>query len=49
MNKFFAENCLLQQGFVKEEKVQVQKILADAAKAAGGTAKIIKFVRFAIG
>jgi elongation factor Ts len=49
MNKFFAENCLLQQGFVKEEKVQVQKILADTAKAAGGTAKINKFVRFAIG
>lgn len=49
MNKFFAENCLLQQGFVKDEKVPVQKILADTAKTAGGTAKIKTFVRFAIG
>ncbi len=49
MNKFFAENCLLSQGFVKDEKVSVEKVLADAAKAAGGTAKIKRFVRFAIG
>jgi len=49
MNKFFAENCLLSQGFVKDEKIQVEKILADTAKTAGGTAKIKSFVRFAIG
>jgi elongation factor Ts len=49
MKKFFADNCLLDQGFVKDEKVPVQKVLADAAKAAGGTAKIKRFVRFAIG
>ncbi|MFA5293574.1 MAG: translation elongation factor Ts [Phycisphaerae bacterium] len=49
MNKFFAENCLLSQGFVKDEKVPVEKILADTAKTAGGTAKIKAFVRFAIG
>jgi elongation factor Ts len=49
IKKFFADNCLLEQGFVKDEKVPVQKVLADAAKAAGGTAKIKTFVRFAIG
>ena len=49
MKKFFADNCLLEQGFVKDEKVPVQKVLADAAKAAGGEAKIKTFVRFAIG
>jgi elongation factor Ts len=49
MKKFFAENCLLSQGFVKDEKIPVEKILADTAKAAGGTAKIKRFVRFAIG
>jgi elongation factor Ts len=48
MKKFFADNCLLEQGFVKDEKVAVQKVLADAAKAAGGEAKIKTFVRFAI-
>jgi elongation factor Ts len=49
IKKFFAENCLLEQGFVKDEKIPVQKVLADAAKAAGGEAKIKRFVRFAIG
>jgi len=49
MNKFFAENCLLSQGFVKDEKIPVEKVIADAAKTAGGTAKIKTFVRFAIG
>lgn len=49
INKFFAENCLLEQGFVKDEKVPVQKVLAEAAKTAGGEAKIKRFVRFAIG
>ena len=49
IKKFLAENCLLDQGFVKDEKVQVSKVLADVAKAASGTAKIKRFVRFAIG
>jgi elongation factor Ts len=49
IKKFFADNCLLEQGFVKDEKIPVQKVLADAAQAAGGTAKIKRFVRFAIG
>jgi elongation factor Ts len=49
IKKFFAENCLLEQGFVKDEKIPVSTVLTDAAKAAGGTAKIKRFVRFAIG
>ncbi len=49
IRKFFADNCLLAQGFVKDEKIPVEKVLADAATAAGGTAKIKTFVRFAIG
>jgi len=49
MKKFFAENCLLSQGFVKDDKITVEKVLADSAQAAGGTAKIKRFVRLAIG
>jgi elongation factor Ts len=49
MKKFYAENCLLSQGFVKDDKTTVEKVLADSAKAAGGTAKIKRFVRLAIG
>jgi len=49
MKKFFAENCLVAQGFVKEEKKTVAEVLAQAAKDAGGTATIKQFVRFEIG
>lgn len=49
MNKFFAENCLLQQAFVKDDKKTVEQVLADAAKEAGGQAKISRFVRFELG
>ncbi|MBQ2897138.1 MAG: elongation factor Ts [Clostridia bacterium] len=40
INKFFEENCLLQQKFVKDDKVSVEKYLA-----ANGV-KLIDYVRF---
>ena len=49
MKKFFAENCLLQQAFVKDDSKTVEQVLADAAKDAGGQAKISRFVRFELG
>lgn len=49
MKKYFAENCLLAQGFVKDEKTSVEDTLNAAAKKAGGGAKIKRFVRLAIG
>ena len=49
LNKFFAENCLLDQPFVKDDSKSVEQILTDAAKQAGGEAKIKKFVRFEVG
>ncbi|MHC4370770.1 MAG: translation elongation factor Ts [Planctomycetota bacterium] len=49
MKKFFAENCLLQQAFVKDDSKTVEQVLADAAKEAGGQAKITRFVRFEVG
>jgi elongation factor Ts len=49
MKKFYAENCLLQQPFVKDDSKSVEQVLADAAKQAGGEAKIKKFVRFEVG
>lgn len=47
--KFLADNCLVDQPFVKDDSVKVSEALDKAAKAAGGTAKIKKFVRIAIG
>ena len=49
LKKFFAENCLLQQAFVKDDSKTVEQVLADAAKQAGGQAGIKRFVRFEVG
>jgi len=49
MRRFFAENCLLDQPFVKDDSKSVAQVLADAAKQAGGEAKIKRFVRFEVG
>ncbi len=49
MRKFFAENCLLEQPFVKDNSKSVSQILAEAAKEAGGEAKIKRYVRFEVG
>ena len=49
VRKFFVENCLLEQPFVKDDSKTVEQVLADAAKQAGGQAKIKRFVRFEVG
>ena len=46
LNKFYAENCLMQQEFVKDNSVTVEKYLASAAKALGGTITFKDAVRF---
>jgi elongation factor Ts len=49
MKKFFAENCLLHQEFVKDNSKTVEQVLTEAAKQAGGEAKIKRYVRFEVG
>lgn len=49
MKKFFAENCLLQQEFVKDNDKTVEQVLTEAAKQAGGEATIKRYVRFEVG
>lgn len=49
LNKFYTENCLLLQPFVKDDGKSVEQVLADAARQAGGKAKIRRFVRFEVG
>ena len=46
LNKFYSENCLLQQEFVKDNTMTVEKYLASAAKALGGTITFKDAVRF---
>lgn len=49
MKKFFAENCLLDQPFVKDDSKSVAEIVTDAGKRAGGEAEIKRFVRLGVG
>jgi len=49
MKKFYAENCLLEQPFVKDDSKTVAQVLTEAAKQAGGQAKIKGFARFDVG
>ena len=49
MKKFFAENCLLEQGFVKDDSKSVAQVLDEAAHQVGGQATIKRFVRFEVG
>ena len=46
MNKFYEENCLLQQAFVKDGSVTVEQYMNSAAKALGGSVKFVDAVRF---
>ena len=46
MNKFYEENCLLQQEFVKDNSMTVEKYIASAAKELGGSVKFVDAVRF---
>ena len=46
IGKYYEENCLLQQAFVKENKVSVENHIKAVAKELGGEIKLVKCVRF---
>ena len=46
INKFFEDICLLNQAFVKENKLTVEKHVEQVAKSLGGKIKIKNFTRF---
>ena len=46
IGKFYKENCLLDQEFVKDNTLTVGKYTAQTAKNLGGSIEIKKFVRF---
>jgi elongation factor Ts len=49
LKKFYEENCLLEQKFVKDDTKTVAQVLDEAAKQAGGKATITGFERCDIG
>ena len=49
IGKYYEENCLLQQAFVKENKTSVEKHIAEVAKQLGGKIAVKAFTRFQTG
>ncbi len=46
IGKYYEENCLMQQSYVKGDKISVEKHVAEVAKALGGTIAVKGFTRF---
>lgn len=46
IGKYYKENCLVDQAFVKEPDLSVQKYTENTAKELGGSIAITGFVRF---
>lgn len=46
INKFYKEVCLLDQEFIKDGDLSVQKYIDNTAKALGGSIKVVAYTRF---
>ena len=46
LNKYFKEICLMQQPFVKDDKVSVEQHIAAVAKEVGAEIKLVGYTRF---
>lgn len=46
IGKYYKENCLLEQAFVKDGDVTVGKYVANTAASLGGDIKVVKYVRY---
>lgn len=46
VGKYYKENCLVEQSFVKDDKVSVGQHIDAVAKSLGGSIKPVSFVRF---
>jgi elongation factor Ts len=49
MEKYYGENVLLEQPYIREEKTTVKQLVEQAAKAAGSPVEVARFVRFKVG
>ncbi len=46
VGKYYTENCLLEQSFVKDDKLSVQGYVDAEAKKLGGSIKVVEVVRY---
>lgn len=46
IGKYYSENCLLEQAFVKDDKLSVQGYVDAEAKKLGGTIAVTEVIRY---
>lgn len=49
ISKFYEEMCLLEQPFVKDEKIKIKDMLTDAIRTTGENIVVRRFVRYELG
>jgi elongation factor Ts len=49
LGKFFAESCLLEQGFVKEPDITIKKLVEQVGTDLGDSLEVRRFIRFGLG
>ena len=49
VKKFYEENCLLEQKFVKDDKITVAQLIAETAKKVGANVSLKAFCFFVMG
>ena len=49
MNKFFQENCLMEQAYIKDSDKKVSELLTESIATLGENITISRYVRFAVG
>jgi len=46
ISKFYQENCLVEQAFIKDNEISVKKLLENKGKELGGAISLTRFARF---
>ena len=49
MRKFYEETCLLEQPFVKDEKVKISELITETIRVTGENIKVRRFNRYELG
>ena len=49
LNKFFADNCLLEQAFIKDDKVSIRDLVKSKIAELGENIVVRRFIRYAVG
>ncbi len=49
IDKYYAEICLLEQGFIKDDKIKIKELITEKISATGENIKIRRYARYELG